>query len=593
MVRIRLAVVPHYERTRLIHQSSTTMNRRSNSAKERMPNTLTAQEHPLRKVFSSDFKFLIPEYQRAYRWGTDQTLQLLDDLEETLERGGEDPYFLGSLVLVERQDSAFDVIDGQQRLTTLTILFSVLRDLIDGEGFSRNLADRVMDPGNELDGVPARPRLTLRPQDAAFFRKYVQEPGNIATLLTLTNAAAITEPQRAIRDNATALLKRLSGWPDAKRRALATLASTNTYLVVVSTPNLDSAYRIFSVMNARGLDLTPADIFKSQIIGKVPEESDYSKRWESAEETLGSEDFTDLFRDIRTVVNGERARRELLQEFPKQVLDTYLDSGNAAEFVDDLLLPYARAFERTIAYDFGPGSEWEPVNHWLKRLEMIDNKDWRPCALWAMVEHADDAQFLASFLKKLERLAATFLLRQSYQTPRVGRFLDLLKELKGGLGLSAPSFEPDEDEKAESLQALRGEIYRMQTRRVRYVLLRLDELLAKDPGATYNHKIISIEHVLPQTPKGDSQWLIDFSDEEREHWTHRLGNLLLLNHRKNSQANNYDFASKKQKYFSTSTGSAVFALTTQVIEHDSWTPHVIQTRHEALTDLLGKEWGLI
>ncbi|WP_405180618.1 DUF262 domain-containing protein [Nocardia sp. NBC_01377] len=368
---------------------------------------LTAHEHPLRKIFSSDFEFKIPEYQRPYRWGKDQALQLLDDLEETLDRGDEEPYFLGSLVLVERDDTAFDVIDGQQRLTTLTLLFSVLRDLVKGEEFARNLGARVLDPGNELDGIPSRPRLTLRKQDAEFFRKYVQEPGNIAALVGLSDAAAKPEPQRAIRDNAAAFLARLSGWEDERRRALATLASTRTYLVVVSTPNLDSAYRIFSVMNARGLDLTPADIFKSRVIGQVADRGDYSKRWELAEESLGSDSFTEIFRDIRTVVSGDRARRELLVEFPSQVLDPFIEKGAAANFVDDLLLPYAKAFERTIAFDFGPGDEWKPVNLWLKRLDMVDNKDWRPCALWAMVEHPDDAEFLARFLKRLERLAAS------------------------------------------------------------------------------------------------------------------------------------------------------------------------------------------
>ena len=70
-----------------------------------MQKNLTAHEYPLRKVFASDFTFRIPEYQRPYRWGTDQALQLLDDLEETLERDDTEPYFLGSLVLVERDDA--------------------------------------------------------------------------------------------------------------------------------------------------------------------------------------------------------------------------------------------------------------------------------------------------------------------------------------------------------------------------------------------------------------------------------------------------------------------------------------------------------
>ncbi|MFB8229431.1 DUF262 domain-containing protein [Cellulosimicrobium sp. NPDC055967] len=556
-----------------------------------MQKTLTAQEHPLRKVFSSDYEFEIPDYQRPYRWGTDQALQLLDDLEESLERDPDDPYFLGSLVLVQRSETQFDVIDGQQRLTTLSLLFSILRDLSSGK-FAGELADLVLEPGSELAGIAPKPRLALRKQDRSFFSKYVQTPGNIGALIEVTDSAAGSEPQRAIRNNASVLYKRLLTWDESKRRLLATLASTRTFLVVVSTPDLNSAYRIFSVMNARGLDLAPADIFKSKVIGSLDDESDYAKQWEAAEEALGSDDFTELFRDLRTVVNGDRARRELLREFPEQVLDQYLDDGRSAEFIDELLLPYAKAFERTVARDFGPGYEWQTVNDWLKRLALIDNKDWRACALWALKHHPDDAPFLAEFLRKLERLAASFLLRREYTTPRITRYLDLLKQLKDGDGLDAPAFDLSAQEKEESRDAINGEVYRMQTQRARYVLLRLDELLAKEPGASYSHSIISIEHVLPQTPAADSEWLVAFTEDDRAYWTHRLGNLLLLNARKNSQARNYDFATKKAKYFTTSTGSAVFALTTQVLGHDVWNPTVVAARQQELSALLTNEWEL-
>ncbi len=536
-----------------------------------MQKTLTAHEHPLRKVFSSDYEFTIPDYQRPYRWGIDQALQLLDDLEESLGRDSDEPYFLGSLVLVQKSETAYDVIDGQQRLTTLSILFSVLRDLSTGR-FAEELGVLVLEPGSELSGIAAKPRLTLRRQDRFFFSKYVQEPGRIVHLIALSDNTVESEPQRAIRDNAAALRTRLASWDEAKRKALATLMSTRTFLVVVSTPDLNSAYRIFSVMNARGLDLAPADIFKSQVIGAPAEDSDYAKRWEDIEEALGSEDFTELFQDIRTIVNGKRARRELLKEFPEQVLDDYIDSGRASDFVEDLLLPYGKAYERTVAHDFGPGAGWESVNGWLKRLATLDNKDWRPPALWAITHHGDDAAFLGEFLRKLERLAASSLLRRGYTTPRLIRYLSLLEELKRGYGLEAPSSEPSDVEKAEARDVLDGPVYLMQTKRVRYLMLRLDEILANDPGANYSHGIISIEHVLPQNPRADSQWKQDFTPEQREYWVHRLGNLLLLNRQKNSQARNYDFERKKARYFTTLTGSAVFALTTQVLGCDKWTP---------------------
>lgn len=554
-------------------------------------NKLTAHEQPLRKVFSSDFAFSIPDYQRPYRWGTEQALQLLEDLEESANRDQDEPYFLGSLVLVQQSERAFDVIDGQQRLTTLTLLFSVLRELSAGP-IAHELATLVMEPGSALAGIPARPRLDLRKQDAAFFRKYVQETGRMHELFALTDNLVPSESQRAIRDNAKALYERLRHRETAQLDALSQLASSRTFLVVVTTPDLNSAYRIFSVMNARGLDLAPTDIFKSKVIGSLDEDSDFARQWEDAEESLGSDDFTDLFRDIRTIFSGERARKELLKEFPEQVLDSYVDNARAGEFIDDVLLPYAAAFTRTAAQDFGPGPEWRTVNDWLKRLVRIDNKDWRPSALWAIKHHSDDPDFLAEFLRRLERVAAISLLRGEYTTPRIARYLEILRDLKAGRGLASPSLELSEHEKTEARVAIEGDVYRMQTRRARYVLLRLDELLAHGAGATYDHSVISIEHVLPQNPASGSHWLDDFDDATREEWVHKLGNLLLLNHRKNSQARNFEFARKKDRYFKGGSGSAVFALTTQVLSYSEWTPEIVATRQRDLTGLLIDEWHL-
>jgi Protein of unknown function (DUF1524) len=224
-------------------------------------------------------------------------------------------------------------------------------------------------------------------------------------------------------------------------------------------------------------------------------------------------------------------------------------------------------------------------------LVQLDNDDWRPAALWALKNRKDDPAFLDTFLGKLERLAASFLLRRIYTTPRVGRYLELLKQLDAGDGVGAAAFELGDDEKKDTRERIAGEIYLVNPVR-KYVLLRLDSIIAANPGASYAHKIITVEHVLPQNPKDDSQWVKDFTDEERAHWTHRLGNLLLLNRTKNSEAQNYDFAIKKSKYFTSSKGAALFALTTQVLGHDDWTPAVVERRHTELTKKLADEWGL-
>jgi hypothetical protein len=555
---------------------------------------LVASEEPLVKIFSSDYDFVIPDYQRPYSWGNEQALQLVDDLVDALERAPDEPYFLGSIVLVkDAAHSAAEVIDGQQRLTTLTIVLAVLRELTTTEGLAAELGRMIVEPGNIVQGLQPRPRLALRERDRDFFRQRVQAADGIPGLLALPPHAASTDAQSAIASNARAIHERLSSWSEQQRLDLVQLLGNRTFLVVVSTPDLTSAHRIFSVMNSRGLDLSPADIFKSQVIGALAgtgASEDYATRWEDAEEILGRDDFAEVFLHVRMIFAQVRAKRELLKEFPEQVLNQYLPD-RAKEFVDDVVVRYASAYEIIRDSDYTAPSGADKVNLWFKRLNQLDNNDWRPAAMLAVHQHGDDAACLEDFLRRLERLAASMLVRRTYATPRANRYAQLLTELQRGAGLDAPSFELDVVEREETRQRLSGELY-LQTRVRKYVLLRLDEMLANNPGVTYEHALITVEHVLPQQPAVGSSWLTDFSDDDRAVWTHRLANLVLLNRAKNSEAQNYDFATKKEKYFTGKHGVSVFALTTQVLAQSAWTPHILQQRQQAMLDTLSAGWKL-
>ena len=558
-------------------------------------NRIEAKEINVGKLFhSGDYEFEIPEYQRPYAWGVEESLQLLSDLSGALERDTEEPYFLGSIVLVKAPgDPRAEVIDGQQRLTTLTILLALLRDLVDNQSLQQSIHKLIETEALEWDNVPSKPRLRIRPRDTRFFHDYVQTTGATQELIGLSDNAPETDSQKKIRNNARALHEELAEWDQERLTQLFKLIGGRAYLVTVSTPDLNSAYRIFSVMNARGLPLSPQDIFKSQVVGAIAdhEKQQHAEVWENLEEELGRKEFGDLFLYIRAIKSRTRAVKGLLQEFPDQVLNAYLPD-NGKGFIREVLEPYAKADIRMLAQDFhGDDPRWEELNNWLKRLDQLDNDDWRPPALWALKEHGEDVEFLVQFMSKLERLAASMLLRRVYATPRQQRYMELLKQLIDGDGLQADAFELTDAERRETLDRIDGELY-LATRVRKYVLLRLDSVLAQDPGASYDHRIITVEHVLPQTPPQESQWTRDFSEEDAEQWTHRLGNLLLLNRRSNSRAQNYDFAVKKDKYFTSDQGVAVFALTTQVLKEPVWTPKVIADRQKYLVGTLAREWDL-
>ncbi len=185
---------------------------------------------------------------------------------------------------------------------------------------------------------------------------------------------------------------------------------------------------------------------------------------------------------------------------------------------------------------------------------------------------------LLRFTGELERLAYGLLILRANLTSRVNRYAEVLRAIERDNDLfdeSSP-LQLSKDERKWIVNRLNGDIYR-QPRIPSPLLLRLDSLLA-DEGATYNHRVISIEHVLPQNPKNGSQWTEWFPDvEERAQWTHRLANLILLSRRKNYRASNYEFEKKKKEYFQ-KHGVTNFALTTQVINETEWTPAILEWR---------------
>ena len=123
------------------------------------------------------------------------------------------------------------------------------------------------------------------------------------------------------------------------------------------------------------------------------------------------------------------------------------------------------------------------------------------------------------------------------------------------------------------------------------VLQRLDEALSAG-GASYD-ELVSIEHVLPQTVETGSEWEDLFPDEAvREEWTHRLANLVFLTRRINTRASNWDFETKKEKYFQSEDGTSPFPLTQGVLMTDAWTLDHLKQRQKQLIGVLCKVWEL-
>ena len=158
-----------------------------------MSTRIKGAEYPLAKIFSSDFDYDIPSFQRPYAWTEEETGELFNDLYNFyLEESSEEQYFLGSIVLVKEDDKPHsEVIDGQQRLTTLTILLAVITSRLSGENRS-DFKTYIIEPGRASQGIASKPRVQLRKRDRVFFRKYIQEM-DFDTLFSLNPETQDTE----------------------------------------------------------------------------------------------------------------------------------------------------------------------------------------------------------------------------------------------------------------------------------------------------------------------------------------------------------------------------------------------------------------
>ncbi|MCV2438178.1 DUF4357 domain-containing protein [Paucibacter sp. DJ2R-2] len=561
-----------------------------------MTHTLTAKEQSLAKIFSDDYVFTIPGYQRPYAWGRDQAQELLDDLLGALASAPSQlsdaaPYFLGSIVLIKAETMPeATVVDGQQRLTTLTLLLSAIRATVGDDELQKDITGCIYEKGSLVKGTQARYRLLLRERDRDFFRQYVQHENGLQAVAQLNTV--LPDAQARLRANAQLFMEGLAKLPQSELVRLVQFVITRCYLVTVATPDLDSAYRIFGVLNSRGLDLSATDILKAEIIGGIePSLRDaYTKKWEDEEEDLGRDEFGDLFSHIRMVYRRAKPHGTLLKEFKEHVLP----AKQPRSFVDEVLLPMAQAFCELRDADYASTHHAEQVNEHLRWLNRLEFKDWVPPALTFFVRYRQKPEAVLSFFRDLERLGYSMLARRAGVNERIERFSALTGAVEAGSDLSAASspLQLSPEEQHQTYAALSGPLYETHSpRALALLLLRLDHLLS-DGSASYQHEVVSVEHVMPQQPAPNSQWAGWVPDKAvHQLWVHRLGNLALLSRKKNSSASNRDFDWKKSAYF-TKGGIAAFALTTQVLQFTDWTVDVMQQRQNAMLAKLEAHWRL-
>lgn len=201
-------------------------------------------------------------------------------------------------------------------------------------------------------------------------------------MLEIDPATLENEAQKNIQSNTRVLLERIKKNFNGDTQSLMDFGSfivMRCYLVVVYTASQPSAFRVYSVMNSRGLDLLTTDIVKADIIGSIPEtdRDEYTEKWEDLEVQTTRDGFNDVFTHTRMIYANVKAKRTLLEEFREHVL--HLRSPK--KLIDEILEPYSDAYTVLKNKNYSATKNSAEVNYYLVWLNKIDNSDWMPSAI--------------------------------------------------------------------------------------------------------------------------------------------------------------------------------------------------------------------
>ncbi|MEZ6001805.1 DUF262 domain-containing protein [Hyphomonas sp.] len=545
-----------------------------------------AQESSVRMIFAPGEQLQMPPYQRSYSWEAREANELLGDLIDSVETGT--PHFVGAIVLINGAESGvLEIVDGQQRLTTLTILLAVLRDLEPDKARAAMLHALIADDARPMLGEGANWRLTLNHMDGPFFRDAIQTPG---ATRNLDKEPGESESQQRMVRNAAGFMKRLSTMSEEDRRELADIVMNRCALVRVVVGEKEQGFKVFRVLNTRGKEPDAHDIIKTELFQRArftdKEASTYAERWSEHEAALGGSAFDDLLRQIRAIYD-KSGRGELISAFPKAVLSKV----DPRTFLDDVLPRYVEAYRLITTGEVQDGANAKIISDKLNQMRALDQSSWRAPALKFLVERGAEDPKAPEFFTQLERLAFIIMLVVTDRDQRNKRFNKVMDAITNDRVLFAKNgpLSVDRSDAKKARERMLGRFATFAQRRA--MALRLNAAL--EHGVTIPPESdATVEHVLPRNIHEDSHWLTVWPDPaKRREQCDTLGNFVLLTHKVNQKADRQDYRAKKEVYFN-GGGGMDFALTRDLQEQHAWTADVVRKRTEMLVEILCQVWDI-
>lgn len=549
-----------------------------------------------RKLMGNGLVYRVPQFQRDYSWEEEQWDDLWQDILASQSPGRESAHYLGYLVLQTKDDRYYDIIDGQQRLTTLSlIVLTVLKRL-------NELADKGQEAENNrrrseelrktyigyLDPVTliAQSKLTLNRNNDRFYQTYLVPLAEL--------------PRRGLKASEQ-LLRKAFDWFSSRlaqnkaiqsgeslARFLDNLSDRLFFTVITVTDELN-AFKVFETLNARGVRLSSTDLLKNYLFsivhaaGSHPTEmNEVEAKWETITGKIGSDSLPDflrvywnsrhpltrhseLFKTIRREIQNKAQTFHLLRELDRDA-DIYAAFGNPAD-------------------DFWTDEQKKAI----AELDLFGIR--QPFSLLLIAYHTVDQETFTRLLKACVVISLRYNLigglspgdQEGVYNRAAEQLADLqISNLPDLLQLLRPIYPSDEQFRNAFKEKQLRTTNTRNKRVARYLLFRIESHLTNHAW-DFNSKQYDLEHILPESPQDGWE---SFTDEDVDRFVHRLGNLTILEHSRNRDLGNKAYTLKAEVY-----EQSAFGLTQRVAEENQdWNPGRIVARQNWLATQATAIW---
>lgn len=550
------------------------------------------------ELLTGNNSYSVPSFQRDYSWTESQVEQLWNDITETLDEGRSE-HFIGSVVVNNSKKPELMLIDGQQRITTMSILMCVLRNIAKEKGdeqLAQTISNKYLGSLN-LRTRKTESKLVLNERNNQFYQEYIVESQTITFLREISKKRTLEKSNKLIVDAYLFLYEkvqeRIKHQANQLSEEIEVLIELEECIrdklvsILISVADEANSYLIFETLNDRGLDLSVADLLKNYLFSRASKRlKEVQKKWEQI--VSDKLDLTKFIRHYWLSKYGLVTEKDLYRKISEKLRN----SDEIFDFVNNL----QEAAEVYSAFENSQSPVWDLYDSNLKkdidRLNLFKVSQCYSVLLAAKESLTED--LFPKVLRIIVILSFRYNVICKYNPSKLeSAYSKLAKYIRENQPKSAKlifkeiqDFYPSDNDFEKAF--LDKSLTVSDTKLARYILIEINNYYMenKELVANPNATELNLEHILPQKPS--DTWLSAFSKIDPNQYINRLGNMTLLDSSVNRKLGNTSFKDKCTKAFA----SSQLEITKEILNYDVWGPQQIEERQKKMAKAACKIWSL-